>query len=180
MKGLSVRPMTDRVRQTVFDILTNRIDWEGRTVLDLFAGSGSLGIEALSRGAAHVTCVDNSRSSLDVLHANIRAIGCADNVHVHQADVFWYLKHVKVGFDVIFVDPPYQLESIGELPARIARSSAAGIGTHVVMEHGRDTAVDVPEHLFETIRKQFGQTTVLIMKVISKPGAEKETEISQL
>ncbi len=176
MKGLAVRPMTGRVRQTVFDILSNRIEWEGITVLDLFAGSGSLGIEALSRGAAQVTCVDNSRESLDILYKNIRALGCEDRVHVHQADVLWYLKHAKIGFDVIFADPPYRFDKIDRLPVFIAQSAAARPGTYVVMEHGRETDVDVPEEGYETTRKQFGQTTVLIMKVLAESAAKQHTE----
>jgi len=176
MKGLAVRPMTDRVRQTVFDVLSNRINWEGISVLDLFAGSGSLGIEAISRGAEKVTCVDNSRNSLEILNANLRALGCEDRVHIHQADVLWYLKNVRSEFDLIFADPPYRLEEIGQLPSLIAQSSASRVGTYVVMEHGRETNVNVPEDVYEITRKQFGQTTALILKVTAGTRIEQTAE----
>ena len=107
----SVRPTTDRAKQTIFDVLSNRIDFEGLQVLDLFAGSGSLGLEAISRGAASVTFVDNSRDSLALLQRNVGALRCEDRCTTYQADVFWYLKNTQARYDVVFADPPYRLRS---------------------------------------------------------------------
>ncbi|HXG01311.1 MAG TPA: RsmD family RNA methyltransferase, partial [Bacteroidota bacterium] len=75
---LLVRPATDRVKQTIFDVLSTRLDLEGAIVLDLFAGSGSLGIEALSRGAAHATFVETNRDAARCIRQNLTALGCLD------------------------------------------------------------------------------------------------------
>jgi 16S rRNA (guanine966-N2)-methyltransferase len=166
VKDHSVRPTTDRAKQTIFDILSTRIDFEGTDVLDLFAGSGSLGLEALSRGAQNITFVDKSRKSLDMIERNISSLGCSGNCNVYQADVFWYLKNMKKVYDMVFADPPYKLENIGILPDAIYDSGMVRNGTFVVMEHSRESIVDLDEKKYEIIRKPFGQTIVLILKAL--------------
>jgi len=165
-----VRPTTDRVKQSIFDILTTRIDFENIEVLDLFSGTGSLGLESLSRGAAKATFVDTSRASLTLLEKNIRLLGCEARTTVHQADVVWFLKNSKRAYDLIFVDPPFALESIGQLPTEIAHSGVVKPGTYIIMEHGKNSRVPVPEESFEMFTKVFGQTIVLIMKSV-QPGS---------
>ncbi|HXG38516.1 MAG TPA: 16S rRNA (guanine(966)-N(2))-methyltransferase RsmD [Bacteroidota bacterium] len=166
LRDRSIRPTTDRAKQTIFDMLSARIDFKGIRVLDLFAGSGSLGLEALSRGAASVVFVENSRRSLTVLEQNIATLGCSDQCTVHQAEVFWYLKNVRQQFDLVFADPPYALERIGDLPTAIYESGVAKPGAYVVMEHSRKTPVRVPPDMYEAIIKPFGQTTVLFLKTL--------------
>ena len=163
--NLSIRPTTDRAKQTIFDMLSNRIEFSGARVLDLFAGSGSLGLEALSRGAAFVVFVEKARSSLDVLEKNIRYLDCADQCRVHQADVFWYLKNTQQAFDLIFVDPPYKLETIGTLPNAIYNSKVVHPETYIVMEHSKESVIDLDEQKFDIIKKLFGQTVAIILKV---------------
>jgi len=170
----SIRPTTDRAKQTIFDILSARMSWDGVRVLDLFSGTGSLGLEAISRGASLATFVENARSSLDVLEHNIRSLGCDDQCTAYQADVFWYLKTARQVFDVIFADPPYRLERIGEIPLRIHESSASRHGSWVVMEHSRESAVELRESDYEIIRKPFGQTTVLILRTVKPAAATDE------
>lgn len=170
---LSIRPTTDRAKQTIFDILSNRLAFDGIDVLDLFAGSGSLGLEALSRGAKSVTFVEKVRTSIAVLEKNIAAIGCGDQVTIHPADVFWFLKNAHREYDLIFADPPFNLETIGTIPAVVASSKAAREGTYVVLEYGKANPVSVSDKLYESVQKQFGQTTVLILKTLN-PGTEHE------
>jgi 16S rRNA (guanine966-N2)-methyltransferase len=166
VRDMSVRPTTDRAKQTIFDILSNRIDFDGLEVLDLFAGSGSLGLEAISRGVKSVTFIDKARKSLDVLEKNAAALGCASKCTVYQADVFWYLKNIKHKFDLVFTDPPYKLENIGELPKAIYESGILNAGTYVVMEHSRESIIELDEKKYDILKKPFGQTTVLILKAI--------------
>lgn len=166
LRNLSIRPTADRVKQTIFDILATRIELDGAQVLDLFAGSGSLGLEALSRGASHVTFIEKARNSLEALNKNIRTLGCEDRSTAHQADVFWFLRNAHQTYDIVFVDPPYALETIGTLPTVIAGSGVLHKGTYVVMEHSRESDVPVPEDSFEVMRKSFGQTVLLILKAI--------------
>ena len=160
----SVRPTTDRAKQTIFDVLSNRIDFEGLQVLDLFAGSGSLGLEAISRGAASVTFVDNSRDSLALLQRNVGALRCEDRCTTYQADVFWYLKNTQARYDVVFADPPYRLERIGMIPTAIHESGVLKQRAFVVMEHSRESAVELDDKVYDILRKPFGQTTVLILQ----------------
>lgn len=161
----SVRPMTDRVRQAVFDILTVRMDLEGSDVLDLFSGSGSLGLEALSRDARHVTFVESSREVIELLRRNVNILGCESQSTIHQADVFWYLSHANHPFDLVMLDPPYRLPGIEDLPQLVSKSGAARPGTFVVMEHSRETAVPLPVPEDSVIRRLFGQTGVLVFQV---------------
>lgn len=163
-RDLSVRPTTDRAKQTIFDILTNRIEFNGLRVLDLFSGTGSLGLEAISRGAATVTFVDSSRDSQELLRKNIQALDCQGQCTVYQAEVFWYLKNTRAQYDLIFVDPPYKLENIGTLPRAIHESGVMSEIAYVVMEHNRHSIIDVDETVFDVTRKPFGQTTVLILE----------------
>jgi 16S rRNA (guanine966-N2)-methyltransferase len=172
VRDYSVRPTTDRAKQTIFDILSNRLDFEGIEVLDLFAGSGSLGLEAISRGARQVTFVDKSPQSLQALETNVRTLGCSEQCISYAADVFWYLKNARRPFDLVFVDPPYRLERITELPSELYASAALRDGTYVIMEHSRESSVEPSESMFEITRKPFGQTSVLIMKTKSKATAQ--------
>ena len=168
VRDLSVRPTTDRAKQTIFDILSNRLDLEGIEVLDLFAGSGSLGLEAISRGAASVTFVDKAQQSLHALESNIETLGCADRCTAYTADVFWFLKNTKKSFDLVFVDPPYRLERIEELPNALYDSPVLKEGTFVVMEHSKESQVIVSDAMYDVTRKMFGQTTVLILQAKAK------------
>ncbi|HEY4612983.1 MAG TPA: 16S rRNA (guanine(966)-N(2))-methyltransferase RsmD [Bacteroidota bacterium] len=166
LRDQSIRPTTDRAKQTMFDILSNRVDFEGIEVLDLFAGSGSLGLEAISRGARSVVFVEKSGKSIAALEKNIAALGCRERCTIHQADVFWYLKNVRHLFDIVFVDPPYRLERIADLPKAIYESSVVKPTAFVVMEHSRATAMQISETMYEVIKKPFGQTVLLILKPV--------------
>lgn len=101
-----VRPTADRVREAWMSILGERL--VGATVLDLFAGSGALGLEAISRGATHATLVDIGRASIIAIDANVAALGLADQVTVHQSEVMRFVERLAPGqFDVALADPPY-------------------------------------------------------------------------
>lgn len=164
VKDLSVRPTTDRAKQVIFDVLATRVDLTDARVLDLFAGSGSLGLEAISRGAARVTFVEQSVPSIDALQGNVRALQVSDRIEVVRADVFRYLKGNPFSFDVVFADPPYKLDSITTLPDVIGRSGAIKPGGWMVMEHSSFTPMEPDASMFDVIRKELGQTIVLILQ----------------
>jgi 16S rRNA (guanine966-N2)-methyltransferase len=106
LKGRDVRPTTDRVREAWMSALGGHLD--GLTVVDLFAGSGALGLETLSRGAGHVVFVERARAALRVLEANVELLGAHEDVTVVSADVFRYLRSVETKtFDLALADPPY-------------------------------------------------------------------------
>ncbi len=160
----SVRPTTDRAKQTIFDILGNRVEFDGLHVLDLFSGTGSLGLEAISRGVSSVTFVDSSRDSLDILRRNIKALDCEKQCTLYQADVFWYLKNTRSHFDLVFIDPPYKLPTIGTLPTAVHESAILNDHGMIVMEHSRESTINLDEEAYDVTRKPFGQTTVLILR----------------
>lgn len=108
--GYEVRPSSGMVRQALFNILMGQI--EGAHFLDLFAGSGAVGLEALSRGADRVTFVESNRDSLKAIHENIEQLGCNDQVQIISGDVLQILKRLSsqtVKYDIIFADPPYDM-----------------------------------------------------------------------
>lgn len=107
LKGRSVRPTTDRVREAWMSALGGRLD--DLTVVDLFSGSGALGLEALSRGARHVTLVERARGALRVIGANVATLDATDEVTLVSDDVFRYLRGLEEEhrFDLALADPPY-------------------------------------------------------------------------
>lgn len=103
--GSDVRPTSDKVKEALFSAL--QFDIEGRRVLDLFAGSGQLGIEALSRGAESCVFVDNSRASLNLVKKNLEITGLSVNAKVVQSDFSSFAAMCRDTFDIVFLDPPY-------------------------------------------------------------------------
>lgn len=104
-EGYDVRPTTDKVKESLFNIIQFRLD--GASVLDLFAGSGQLGIEALSRGAEKAVFVDSSRKSLDVVKKNIELCRFSSQAQTFLCDAAAFLRTTKEKFDIVILDPPY-------------------------------------------------------------------------
>lgn len=104
-EGYDVRPTTDKVKESIFNIIQFRL--EGAAVLDLFAGSGQLGIEALSRGAERAVFVDSSRKSLDVVKKNIELCRFTSQTQTFLCDASAFLRTTNEKFDIVFLDPPY-------------------------------------------------------------------------
>ncbi len=160
-KGKDTRPTADRVREAVFNALNSLDAIDGRTVLDLFAGSGALGIEALSRGASHATFVDKDRLALDTVRANLAATGLADRATVRQADAMAF---DAPAVDLALLDPPYALAD-GDWAGLLGRLDAE----LVVVES--DRVVAVPDRWRVLRSKRYGGTVVLIAR---QQGARKE------
>lgn len=124
--GNDVRPTVDRVKEAVFSII--QFQTEGRAFLDLFAGSGQMGIEALSRGAKEAYFVDQSRKALEVTKRNLKSAGLEKNAKVFLTDARSFLRTNAAVFDIAFLDPPYDLNLIEEcLEPLSAHMSAGGI-----------------------------------------------------
>ncbi len=110
-RGLATRPTLARVRESMFSRLSVRLDFDGLHVLDLFAGTGALGIEALSRGAGDVTFVDSARAAITVLRRNLDALGFSGRARVLRSDVIRALEALASEgerFDLVLLDPPYR------------------------------------------------------------------------
>jgi len=118
LPGLDTRPTTDKVKESIFNIV--QFDVEGRRVLDLFAGTGQLGVEALSRGAEGCVFVDSSREAARVVRENVAATGFQDRSRVVQGDSLAFLTSCRERFGLAFLDPPYASDLLDEALKRIA------------------------------------------------------------
>ncbi len=157
-RGQEVRPTTDRVRQAVFDTLAVRIDFTDLVVLDLFAGSGILGIEALSRGAAHCTFVEYNRSAVQSIAQSIKTLHLEDQTQIMNTDALRFLSQTTTQYDLIFADPPYNFQHYQELLEKIFSYNLLSDIGYVVMEHHkREDFSQRAEFLFQ---KRFGKTAV--------------------
>lgn len=133
LEGNDVRPTSDMVKEAIFSIV--QFEVAGAKVLDLFAGSGQLGIEALSRGASLAVFVDSSTDSVKVVRENLKNTGLAQNSRVVAMDSFAYLGGCKDNFDIVFVDPPYSKDIIPQiLPKVVEKLNDNGI---IVCEHDK-------------------------------------------
>jgi len=136
--GLDIRPTGDRLKQTLFDILGP--DVSGRTVIDAFAGSGAIGLEALSRGAREIIFIESGKESCRLIRRNLELCGVASGYRLLEQDVFAALRYLgREGHwaHVIFLDPPYDWEPYEDLLKTIFRFGLAREVTRVVIEHHR-------------------------------------------
>lgn len=135
--GRQVRPTGERVREAWFSALGDRIS--GWTVIDLFAGSGALGIEALSRGASTVHFVEEDRRCFEVLRGNVETLGLSARVRLHRSEVFSFLSRLgdEPRFDLALADPPYGRGVAAKLVNEFGRRPFAGL---LCVEHGVDDA----------------------------------------
>ena len=159
--GNTVRPTSDRVREATFNALDSRAVIKEARVLDLFAGSGALGIEALSRGAAHCTFVEKDRLAVDAIRANLDAIGFADRATVVPADVLRFTRSPVRNIDLALVDPPYTFEGWDSVLLALAAVDLVMLETRA--------PVDAPG--WEILRRQrYGGTVVTLITRQENPA----------
>jgi 16S rRNA (guanine966-N2)-methyltransferase len=135
-RGLSTRPATARVRASIFSRLAARLDFAAMRVLDIFAGSGSFGLEALSRGAAGVAFVDSSRTATAAISRNLRDLGFSDRARILQADFRRAMSDLAAhgdSFGLVFVDAPYTRDASGEVLALLTQLQLIALGGYVVV-----------------------------------------------
>jgi 16S rRNA (guanine966-N2)-methyltransferase len=162
-----VRPVSDRVREGLFSSLGDAV--VGARVLDLFAGTGALGIEALSRGATHATFVDRAPAAVHAIRSNLERTGLGDRATVRRADAAAYVigdgdQHESP--DLVLVDPPYahDLAEIEEVLERLASGPLAATGTCVLTRATRSSTLVIPVHWRVSRRLEYGDTAVLILR----------------
>ena len=160
--GSATRPTSEKVREAIFNILP---DVAGAEVLDLFAGSGALGLEALSRGAAHATFIDRAKPALAVLRANVAALGLAERATIVAGDaVELAARHTPATpWRFVFVDPPYRSELA---PRAVLALGALAPDAVIVIEHDRRNAPpDALGSLLRTDERRYGDTRVSFYRV---------------
>lgn len=158
--GDATRPTSERIKEAVFSSI--QFDIEERRVLDLFAGSGQLGLEALSRGAASASFVDSEREAMDIVKRNARATGFFDSSRYIVSDWRNYIRKAagKDKYDLVFIDPPYSMECCAEALERLVSAELLALGAIVVLESGEEDIK--PENLcgFEIIKStHYGKKT---------------------
>jgi len=162
IRGLTIRPTTDYLRESIFNILAGWV--EDAIVLDLFAGTGSLGIEALSRGAATAVFVDKNPRAMTALTRNINACRLEGRSTILQRDILRglsFLKSIDHAFDLVFVDPPYDKGFVERTMQLLDRGESTSDGVSIVIEHSRREVL--PEKVARFIlsdQRHYGKTLV--------------------
>ena len=134
-RTFKARPTTDFAKENIFNVLNGYIDFEGARALDLFAGTGSISLEMLSRGCSPVVSVEADRNHYAFIRQCVERLG-DKNAIVVKGDVFKFLKNCHQQFDFIFADPPYALERLPEIPALVLDANLLTEEGVMVMEHG--------------------------------------------
>ncbi|HLL22138.1 MAG TPA: 16S rRNA (guanine(966)-N(2))-methyltransferase RsmD [Kofleriaceae bacterium] len=160
--GRGTRPTSEKVREAMFNILGDVSDLQ---VLDLFGGSGALGIEALSRGAAHVTFVDADKTALKILKHNLTELALADRATVVAQDAVIAARRQTTAFGLVFVDPPYASDLASRAVLALPPDALAP-GARVVIEHDRRNAPpDALGSLLRTDQRRYGDTMLSFYEV---------------
>jgi 16S rRNA (guanine966-N2)-methyltransferase len=159
----ATRPITDRVKETLFGILGERVI--DANVLDLYAGSGAIGIEALSRGAAHATFVERGRGAVDAIRDNLARTHLADAAELRSGDVGRFLAgtDAEARYDLVVLDPPYDEDAILAPLERLVPLLTPG--ATVVVKHFWRTSVPTPDGLRPWRERRFGETTLTFLEV---------------
>ena len=164
------RPTSDRVRESLFSMLDARIDsWDDLRVLDLFAGSGALGLEAISRGAVSASLVDNSVKAVAVINRNVSALDFASRTQVVKATAGKWVASAndqRFSYSLVFLDPPYDMqnEDVESLLSELANSGVLAHDALVVVERStRGEQFEFPLGLFDAVvERTYGDTSVKI------------------
>jgi 16S rRNA (guanine966-N2)-methyltransferase len=170
-QGRDTRPTSDRVREALFSSLTARLgtDLGGAVVLDLFAGTGALGLEALSRGASRAVLVEHDRGALKAIADNVAALGATDDVSVIAADALGpaLTRAGRLGpFSLLFCDPPYRIVQarVAAALARLGRAGSIEFGAALVWEHAAGSRPPIPDGFARESDYRYGDTAVTLLR----------------
>ena len=164
LEGDATRPTSERIKGAIFSSI--QFDCENRVVLDLFAGSGQMGLEALSRGAERAVFIDASREAMEIVKKNSRSTGFFDKSHFLVSDFRNYIRKAagRECFDLVFIDPPYELKCCAEAAGLLAKSGLVIPGALVVLESGEESVDPSDKRLagYEVIKSaQYGKKTAV-------------------
>ena len=159
--GFDIRPTSDMVKESVFNIV--QFDIEGRRVLDLFAGTGQLGIEALSRGAKRVVFVDKNPAAVKLIRENLRLCGFSDSASVFASDAFSYMRGRET-FDLIFIDPPYDSSLAEKMLNAIIEFDKLNPNGIIICEMSVDSVTpDIPHPYL--VQKEYRYGSVKVVRI---------------
>lgn len=156
------RPTTDRVRENIFNLI--RFSVPGARILDLFSGSGAMGIEALSQGGEFCVFVDSDKQAVDIIKKNIDKVSFGDRATVLKTPFDNYLKTASEGFDIVFLDPPYHKNLIDEAIKIIAERQLDNENCLFVLESDQDEVITLPDGYNIIREKIYGRVKVSLVR----------------
>ncbi len=158
-KGETTRPTLDRIRENLFNIIRDRLP--EAAVLDLFAGSGAIGLEALSRGAKEAVMIEKDSAAFAILKENIRKTDFQESGRAIRGDCFRYLQNCSRDFDLIYGDPPYGLKAYRQILEAIAAAEALRVGGLLILESPKDEELPMETLAYICSRKAvYGNTAI--------------------
>lgn len=160
-RTFKARPTTDFAKENIFNVLQGYTDFDGKTALDLFAGTGSISLELASRGCQQVVSVEADRDHAAFIRQCFAKLG-ADSQLLIRGDVFKFLKTCRQSFDFIFADPPYALRELAQIPDLILESTLLRPDGLLVFEHGKDH--DFSQHPRFVEHRQYGSVNFSIFR----------------
>ena len=160
--GFSTRPTSDRLRETIFNIIARQV--AGSVVLDLFSGTGAFGIEAISRGAKQVCLIDNSRAAITIINQNLAICNISLQAKILKWDIsknLNCLRNLDTAFDLVFMDPPYAKGLVRPALINLCKSRSLLDKALIIIEHnGQETFKEPVPNFFLTDQKRYGKTLV--------------------
>lgn len=158
-KAIPARPTTDRAKESLFNILQNKIDLEGLQVLDLFSGTGNMAYEFASRGAAEITAVDLNYHSVQFIKETFKKLDFP--AKVIKANALQFITRATESYDLVFADPPYAMPEMSSIPDRILGSTLLKADGLLILEHASQTVI---QHERMVDQRVYGQSTFSFFK----------------
>ena len=174
--NISARPTTDFARENIFNVIENLEDLEAATALDLFAGTGAISLEFLSRGCTHVTCVEKASTQYNFIRRVVQQLD-ARNIDVLRGDALRYLESCRTPYDIVFADPPYDMPGFAEMPGRILSSGAVKPGSLVIVEHSKAHDFSSLPGFFD--HRAYGSVNFSLFRVQSPATSSSVLETNQ-
>ena len=173
LDGMNTRPTLDRVKESIFNIIQNEID--GAKVLDLFAGSGAIGLEFLSRGAKEAVLCDKSKEAIDVIRKNINKIHMEEKTKVFNTDFETCLEKIKnQQFDIIYLDPPYATNYIVKSLKKIIEFGIITKDSTIIIETDDEKRIlkEIENLEIEIVdKRKYGRATIIFLKIENEVGS---------
>ena len=164
-RSFKARPTTDFAKENIFNVINGYVDMDGANALDLFAGTGSISLELLSRGCAPVVSVEMDRDHASFIRECMKKLDANDNILI-RGDVFRFIKTCKQQFDLIFADPPYALPELPQLPDLIFKHDMLSADGVFVFEHGKHN--DFSSHPCFVEHRSYGSVNFSIFRCLAK------------